>query len=73
MLTILQVAIGICFVFLLFSATAGVTDPTRDDALEILHRQFQNDYTFLGKRAKENKPFFSPATALAPINHKIET
>jgi hypothetical protein len=47
------------------SATAGVTDPTRKNALEILHRQFQNDYTFLEKRAKENKPFFSPAMALA--------
>jgi hypothetical protein len=40
-------------------ATAGVSDQKRATALEILHRQFQKDYTFLEKRAKEGKPFFS--------------
>jgi hypothetical protein len=41
------------------SATAGVTDQKRKQALEILYRQFQKDYTFLRQRAKEGKPFFS--------------
>jgi hypothetical protein len=44
-------------------AIAGVTDQKRKNALEILHRQFQKDYTFLRKRAKEGKPFFSVAAA----------
>lgn len=46
-------------------AIAGVTDQKRKNALEILHRQFQKDYTFLQKRAKEGKPFFSTAVAQA--------
>jgi hypothetical protein len=45
------------------SATAGVTDQKRRQALEILYRQFQKDYTFLQQRAKEGKPFFSVAAS----------
>ncbi len=42
---------------------AGVTDQNRLKALDILHRQFQKDYTFLETREKEGKPFFSVAAA----------
>jgi hypothetical protein len=45
------------------SAMAGVADQKRLKALDILHRQFQKDYTFLEARAKEGKPFFSVAAA----------
>lgn len=45
------------------SAMAGVADQKRLKALDILHRQFQKDYTFLETRANEGKPFFSVAAA----------
>jgi hypothetical protein len=45
------------------TAMAGVADQKRLQALDILHRQFQKDYTFLQTRAKEGKPFFSVAAA----------
>ena len=45
------------------NAMAGVTDQKRLKALDILHRQFQKDYTFLETREKEGKPFFSVAAA----------
>jgi len=45
------------------NAIAGVTDQKRLKALDILHRQFQKDYTFLETREKEGKPFFSVAAA----------
>ena len=45
------------------TAMAGVADQKRLKALDILHRQFQKDYTFLETRAKEGKPFFSVAAA----------
>jgi len=45
------------------SATIGITDQKRAQALNILHRQFQKDYTFLQQRAKEGKPCFSVAGA----------
>ena len=44
-------------------AMAGVSDQKRANALGILHRQFQKDYTFLETREKEGKPFFSVAAA----------
>jgi hypothetical protein len=45
------------------TAMAGVSDPKRKNALDILRRQFQKDCTFLEKRNKEGKPFYSPAVA----------
>jgi hypothetical protein len=45
------------------TAMAGVADQKRMQALDILHRQFQKDYTFLQTRTKEGKPFFSVAAA----------
>jgi hypothetical protein len=45
------------------NARAGVTDQQRLNALNILQRQFQKDYTFLETRQKEGKPFFSVAAA----------
>ena len=45
------------------TAMAGVADQKRLKALDILHRQFQKDYTFLETRAKEGKPFLSVAAA----------
>ena len=39
------------------SATAGVTDQKRKKGLDILHRQFEKDYTFLRQRVTEGNPF----------------